>query len=286
MKSQHIEMIPTAEIRIVNPRSRNRMTFRSIVNNIHTVGLKKPITVFERAAEADGTKYDLVCGQGRLEAVMALGSTRVPAIVTDAPLDERYLMSLIENVARKRPTSSELLREVRDLRARGYKNGVIAEKLGMDGDYIDSIVRLIERGEDNLVERVEAGSLPISVAIKIATSRSDEVQRALSDAYDKGELRGAKLRVVQRIITQRTAKTRAITRPESQPSTSTKDLVREYERHTLRQRTLIRRASLVNERLTILCASLKRLLDDPQFVALLQATALNTMPEELASRLV
>jgi ParB family chromosome partitioning protein len=47
MKSaQRIEQIPIKEIRIVNPRSRNRVTFQGIVNNIANVGLKKPITVF------------------------------------------------------------------------------------------------------------------------------------------------------------------------------------------------------------------------------------------------
>jgi ParB family chromosome partitioning protein len=65
--NQTITLIPIAEIRIVNPRSRNRTTFHAIKANIASVGLKKPITVHERARESDGTRYDLICGQGRLE---------------------------------------------------------------------------------------------------------------------------------------------------------------------------------------------------------------------------
>src|SRR5882724_5476372 len=116
MKTQHIDRIPISQIRVVNPRSRNKMTFRVIVNNIQAVGLKKPITVFRRKLAKDGTCYDLVFGQGRLEAVAALGSRDVPAIVTEASRKERYLMSLVENIARKRPRGSELLHEVRRLK--------------------------------------------------------------------------------------------------------------------------------------------------------------------------
>jgi ParB family chromosome partitioning protein len=42
------------------------ITFQGIVSNIGKVGLKKPITVTRRAPDADGTEYDLGCGEGRL----------------------------------------------------------------------------------------------------------------------------------------------------------------------------------------------------------------------------
>src|ERR1051325_275168 len=128
MKTQHIDRIPISQIRVINPRSRNRKTFRGIVTNIDAVGLKKPITVFRRDRDKDGTCYDLVCGQGRLEALAALGETQIPAIMTDASLKKRYLMSLVENVARKRPPLSDLLREVRNLRQRGHTNKATARK--------------------------------------------------------------------------------------------------------------------------------------------------------------
>lgn len=284
MKPQRIERIPIAKIRILNPRSRNRKTFGGIVNNIGAVGLKKPITVFRRAPDRDGTEYDLVCGQGRLEAVAALGDPDIPAIVTEAPLQERYLMSLIENVARKRPPLSELLREVRRLKQAGHKNRAIAEKLGMGHTYVDGIVHLLKCGEDRLVEQVEAGTLPLSIAIKIATSDDTQIQRALSDAYDSGDLRGAKLLTVQRLIAQRTANERQPT-ATLETEMSGRDLVERYERHTQRQRELIARAVEVRERLTLLTAALRSLFADDPFIKLLQAEALDTIPEQLALRL-
>jgi ParB family transcriptional regulator, chromosome partitioning protein len=286
MTPQHIELIPIAQVRIVNPRSRNRHTFHGIISNIRLIGLKKPITVYRRQAEADGTQSDLVCGQGRLEALAASGSTTIPAIVTTASLRERYLMSLVENVARKRPPQSNLLREVRGLKERGYKNTAIAAKLGMGKTYVDGIMRLLRCGEDRLIEQVAAGRVPLSVAIHIATSDNTDIQRALSDAYDNGELRGAKLLAVQRLIAGRTDKLGSDCSILRNAKPTAKDLVREYEVHTRQQRALVARATIVHERLTLLIVSLKRLLADEQFVATARAEGLDTVPELLATRLV
>src|SRR5271165_3449744 len=95
-----IQRIPMTQIRLLNPRARSKARFSEIVNNIAAVGLKKPITVAPREEEP-GT-YDLICGQGRLEAYQSLGQTEVPALVRDVPKHDRYIMSLIENVGRCR----------------------------------------------------------------------------------------------------------------------------------------------------------------------------------------
>jgi ParB family chromosome partitioning protein len=282
MPTRRIERIPISEIRIVNPRSRSQKTFRGIITNIESVGLKKPITAFRREAAQDGTRYDLVCGQGRLEALAALGATEVPALLIDASLKDRYLMGLVENVARKRPRLTDLLREVRRLKEAGHRNSEIAQRLGMGHSYVDGIVHLLKCGEDRLVEQVEAGTVPLSVAVKIATSDGANVQRALSDAYDTGELRGHKLYLVQRIIAQRAEKGRdSIPAPQM----ATKDLAKEYERHTLKQRELVVRARVVWERIALLTAAVKSLLADEEFAALLTRQGLGAMPMPLATRL-
>ena len=79
-----VQMIPVNDIHILNPRSRNKTVFQSIVSNINSLGLKKPITVARRPEAGDGKPYDLVCGQGRLEAFIALGQVEIPAIVKEA----------------------------------------------------------------------------------------------------------------------------------------------------------------------------------------------------------
>jgi ParB family transcriptional regulator, chromosome partitioning protein len=281
MISSKIVLIPIAEIRIVNPRSRNRVTFRLVRANIGSVGLKKPITVHQRAIEDDGTRYDLVCGQGRLESVRDLGDTMIPAIINDAPEDERYLMSLIENLARRSPSATDLLREVKRLNAQHFKPATIAEKLGLDQSYIYGIINLLRHGEDDLIKRVEEGRLPIDTAVRIATGGDADIQRALTEAYENGTLRGAKLRAVQQLVIQRKATQSA--QAEKRPVTGT-DLMRAYEHHTQQQRALVRRSALITQRLAILTSSLRRLLADEHFVTLLRAEDLRSMPDFLATR--
>ena len=75
LPAQRVEMIPIDQITVVNPRVRNKKGFKEIVDNIAQIGLKKPITV-SRRAEAGGPFYDLVCGQGRLEAYKVLGDRK------------------------------------------------------------------------------------------------------------------------------------------------------------------------------------------------------------------
>ena len=283
MKKQAIERIPVSQIRVVNPRSRNKIAFKTIVNNIGAVGLKKPITVFRRKPNKDGTCYDVVCGQGRLEAVVALGGQDIPVVISDATLKERCLMSLVENVARRRPRGSELLGEVRRLKTANCSNAVIARRLGLGRTYIDGIVRLVDCGETRLVEQVEAGTIPLSIAVRIATSGNGEVQRALNEAYQSGELRGAKLRAVERLLATRTA-LQASARA-TQAKLSGPELLQEYEAFTENQRALVKRAAIVHERLAILATSMKQLMADKVFVGLMVGQGLNTMPEQLMSRI-
>jgi ParB family chromosome partitioning protein len=286
MIEKRIESIPIAQIRVVNPRSRNKIKFKIIVSNIGAVGLKRPITVARRALEADGTQYDLVCGQGRMEAMAGLGETTVPALVVDVPREEQLLMSLVENIARRQPSNRDLIREVRELTQRKYKPEDIARKLGLDRTYLYGIVHLLEHSQESLVAAVEAGRLPISVAVNIASGNDHEVQRALAEAYEKGELRGNKLKAAKRIIADRIAKQRQAGKAGQVQRKLTGDaLVREYQRQIRDQKSLVKKAGATKDRLLLLVSALRQLLVDEHFVTLLRAEQLTDMPEQLAVRL-
>ena len=174
--AQRVEMIPIDRITIVNPRLRSKKIFKGIVENIAEIGLKRPITVTSRQG-ADGPLYDLVCGQGRLEAYVALGQTEIPAIVVEGTKEDLLLMSLAENLARRQHTTVELVREIRQLKERGYKDREIAVKTDLDVTYVRGILQLLAKGEDRLLYAVEKGHLPISIAITIATTDDKSVQQ-------------------------------------------------------------------------------------------------------------
>ncbi|HEY6349026.1 MAG TPA: ParB N-terminal domain-containing protein [Candidatus Angelobacter sp.] len=286
MIEKQIESIPIAEIRVVNPRSRDKLRFHIIVANIEAVGLKRPITVAKRALEPDGTQYDLVCGQGRMEALAALGETTVPAIVADAPREEQLLMSLVENIARRPPSNTDLIREVRDLIKRKCKPEDIARKLGLDKPYISGVVHLIEHGEDALVAAAEAGKLPITVAVHIASGNDQEINRALGEAYEKGDLRGNRLRVAKRIIARRIAKQREAGKTGHARRKLTGDaIVREYQHQLREQKGLVAKAATVKDRLLLLESALRKLMADEHFLNLLRAEQLTDLPDLLSARL-
>ena len=119
LPAQRVEMIPIDRITVVNPRVRNKRNFKEIVDNIAKIGLKKPITVTRRA-EAGGPFYDLVCGQGRLEAYIELGQSEVPALVVSADPEDSLIASLVENCARRQHRAIDLLQDIRGMEERGY----------------------------------------------------------------------------------------------------------------------------------------------------------------------
>jgi ParB family chromosome partitioning protein len=54
---KQVTLIPTDRIRILNPRVRNRRNFEEMVENIAKIGLKRPITVAQRAGTDTATDW-------------------------------------------------------------------------------------------------------------------------------------------------------------------------------------------------------------------------------------
>ena len=115
-----ISLIPVDRIRVVNPRSRDKKKFERVVESIAAVGLKKPITVMRGKPGDDGAEtYDLVCGQGRLEAFIALGQKEIPALVRGMSRTDGLLASLIENIARRRVRTLDQVRLIHWMKEQG-----------------------------------------------------------------------------------------------------------------------------------------------------------------------
>ncbi len=287
MSEQPIERIRIAEIQIANPRPRNHARWQMIVANIREVGLKKPVTLARRTTpSSDGKVFDLICGQGRVEAFIALGESHIPAIIIEARREDQFLMSLVENIARRPPSNRDILREVRSLRERAYSIGDIAKKLGMDRPYISGIVHLVEHEETALIAAVEGGKLPISVAVEIAHGKDREISDALAEAYESGQLRGNKLAAARRLIAKRIEKREKEGKAaEVQRKVTSNMLVRVYQQRVREQQTLIAKAELTKERLLLITSMLRQLFKDDNFTTLLRAEGIIDMPKQLMARL-
>src|SRR5580704_471053 len=173
-----VEMIPIERITVINPRVRNKKIFKEIVANIAEIGLKTPITVARRD-HLDGPRYDVVCGQGRLEAYQMLGQSEIPALVVEADTEDCLMMSLIENLARRHHRPIDLLHDIERLKRVGYSNSAIARKIGLTVEYIKDVTRLLEMSEHRLLRAVESGQIPVSIAVEIAGADDAGVQIVL-----------------------------------------------------------------------------------------------------------
>lgn len=282
-----VQMIPIDKIRVLNPRTRNKIVFGDIIKNISRVGLKKPITVSPREGTNGDRSYDLVCGQGRLEALVALGAKEIPAIVTAASKEDRMLMSLVENIARRHSNTVDLIREVRSQKERGVSADEIGRKLDLESSYVHGILHLLEHGEERLVQEVEKGRIALTVAIRIANSKDEEIQRILCEAYEDNTLRGEKLWTVRRMLEQRETHGKGvflggIRKSKGRPTKEA--LVRAYRQETQRQKLLVKKAQLTESRLLVITSALKQLLQDEHFVTLLRAEGLADIPKYLGER--
>jgi ParB family transcriptional regulator, chromosome partitioning protein len=285
-QAEAVEMVSIDRITVINPRVRNKKIFKQITSNIAELGLKRPITVTRRE-DTDGPRYDLICGQGRLEAYQVLGQREIPALVVEADTEDCLVMSLVENLARRQHRAIDLLHDIEGLKRRGYSDAAIARKTDLTTEYVKGVIRLLEKSEHRLLRAVEAGQIPVSIAVDIAAADDEDVQIILQQAYEKKLLRGHKLIAARRLIEQRRRRGKGIqlNGKRRERALSSNALVRAYREDVDRKRLLIKKAGTTRDRLIFVTEAVRKLLVDENFVTLLRAEGLDTLPRNLAERM-
>jgi ParB family chromosome partitioning protein len=279
MEHGAVALIPIEDIHILNPRVRNQIIAEEIRQNIRSIGLKRPITVAPRKDAKNGKKYDLVCGQGRIEAFISAGVTEIPAIVREVSEVDAHLMSLVENIARRNSSALELLQSIKYLKSQGYADDAIAVKTNLGKDYIRGIIRLLEEGEEYLVNAVEKGRIPLYQALNIAAEDDTAVQTALTEAYESGALTGKKLVVLQKIISRRKHYGKGLSAPPRENTkVSAEDLIAAYENGAKEKKRLLAQSNYIKDVLDYTAMALRQLLNDIHFTNQLKAVGMNEIP--------
>lgn len=286
--SSELQMIPIDQIEVLNPRDRNNRIFDDIVGNIKSIGLKKPITVTLRKDANGNEKFLLICGEGRLKAFKSLGETTIPAMVVHVSDEDAFIMSLAENIARRQGRTLELLAGIEQLKEMGYDKKAIAQKTGLSADYVYGILQLLKNGEERLLIAVESGRIPLNAALAIAGAGSSdkEVQTALQEAYESGQLRGNHLLQARKVIEKRRSLGRSIARgaPRKVADVTSSSLIRTYQHEVGRQKLMVKKAEFAQQRLLFVVEALRQLLFDENFTNLLRAEGLATLPKYIAER--
>ncbi|HDR1419462.1 plasmid partitioning protein RepB C-terminal domain-containing protein [Pasteurella multocida] len=288
MQNDTIQILPIDKIQVLNPRTRNQKVFADLVENIATIGLKRPITVTPSGDNAE--YYDLLCGQGRLEACQVLGELFIPCRVVSANSEESYLISLVENIARRKHSYMELLSGIKILNDRGYKPVDIARKIGFSKSHVNSILHLINAGEERLINAVEQGVLPITIAISISRSDDQEVQRQLTELYTNGTLKSTDIAKIRNLIHRRNLAGKKANTGISGGIRSSiynpKTVVNIYKEETERQKVMIKQADYDEKQLSIILSCLNKLFADKYFQLVLKSEHLDDMPKDLSQRML
>jgi ParB family transcriptional regulator, chromosome partitioning protein len=218
-----------------------------------------------------------------------LGHIEIPALVINDDEQGCMVRSLVENVARRNHSATELLRELDFLKKAGNSDAQVAEKVGLSVAYLHDLLFLLERGEERLLTAVEVGTIPIGLAIQIAKASDVDVQRALADAYTEGALNGRQIAVVRRLIQRRIVAGGALSKagvntPESKVLTPER-LRRMYVKAGDKQRVLVKKAEVVHARLLFIVEALRDLLSNPEFADLLKREGFSTLPRALEKKI-
>ena len=284
--SSEVVMLEIDDIAIANPRARNERAHKAIVRSIEQVGLKRPITVRQTPGGATGHPFALVCGQGRMEACRLLGHRQIAAFVIEVDESTAHIMSIVENVARRTPRAAETLEHVRVLRERGYSDSQVAEKLGCSPSWVNNVTTLLQKGEKRLLAAAEAGHIPLHLAVGIARASDAETQQLLQDAYENGDLRGKQVFRIRQILEYRSRSGKqsksGFVKSGPRKSMTREELAKLYKRDVAAHQRIQMKSEYVQQSLLVARQVFKELYADEEFVALLQAQKLTTVPRPLA----
>jgi ParB family chromosome partitioning protein len=274
MSKRRYEEVPIDQVKVINSRNREKEQFTMNVESIESVGLMKPIRVNDRFIEATGF-YELICGEGRLLAHQQLGKKHVMAEVVTCTRKEALLQSLIENIARTKPGSMDFARELKRLHDEGLEYKQIARIACKTEEYIRSYIRLVEQGEERLIQGVESGIFPIKFAIQVASTEDSQIQGVLMDAFAEGLVTTMNFAQARRIIAAR-AKT-------SKRSAASRDYTVGQLQHDIAETTrvktsFVREAKSKENRFMTLLTGMNTLFNDATLVELLVKQKLDKRP--------
>lgn len=250
----------------------------------YTDGGKSGLNIAGRAALQQMLK-DVQSHQAEYKAILVLDVTRWGRF-QDADEEEPLIMSLVENIARRNYSPTELLQGIKQLKDKGYSSAEIARKTGFTAEYINQISKLLFRGEERLINAVYTDRIPLNVAIDISDADDKDVQNVLREAYEAGQIRGNKLAFVKDLIERRIKKGKSIYKKKcSAKQLTAQDVQALYEQEIKRTKLIIAKNDRVENSLIFVTQSIKSLLGNENFYNLLKAEELEKLPKYLAERL-
>jgi len=221
-----------------------------------------------------------VCGEGRYLAHKELGKTEIAAEVIDCDRKTALLYSLVENIARVPPGTMWFAQEMKRMYDAGFNYTEIGKIVGKNITYVSDFIRLVEQGENRLIEGVEQGLFSLSFAMQVAQSDDSTIQNVLMDAFDDGMVNCNSVRRVRKLLELRINRGKDFRkRNEKSDGYTLKDLTREITKSTKEKEDFVRETQQKENRLLSLLIGMSSLMEDPSGMKLLAGFDLETPPK-------
>ena len=173
-----------------------------LTRSISANGIIQPLVV--RPGASGG--YELVAGERRLRAALALGLETVPAVVREVPDDRMLELALVENIQRADLNPIEKAEAFRDLLSRlRLTQEQAAERVGIDRATLANHLRLLDLPVD-IQKLVRGGALSMSHARTIAGVMDPGIQL---DLAKKVVRQGWSVRQLERTVAGLSARPRS-----------------------------------------------------------------------------
>jgi len=276
-----IEDIPISKIKIINPRERDPSKFEENVKSIRDVGLKRPVVLNTRYLEKTGM-YELVCGQGRIEAFQQLGKETIPSLLVNVERSSALIMSIAENTTRNSPPPIWFANVVKGLHDSGVSLSEIAQILGRSKESVRTYLVLASEGEEILLDAVERGRISADTAYHIAKNPDSDLQKLLLEGVEEGLISKVDIPIVKRMIDNRRRFGKKFTRGISknrQPSYTIEQLRKEIRQTLVKQEEFIQKSRKTEYRLMLLSEEFQRLQTDSDWQHLVISEGIIDFPK-------
>jgi ParB family chromosome partitioning protein len=192
-----IALIPVDEVKFFVRRARATGPYSRLKESIKEMGLKIPISVrnistlprVERRRQdgSGGTyKYELICGQGRLQAFRDLGLKDIPAVIHDISEVEIVGRFLAENVMRKKLSWVEKAQLIKFEFDSGVSAEEIAKRYFITRNHVLKYLRILKGASQEVIEQAKNNDLSINDAEVLTALPPEEQNIVVEVLRDEG----------------------------------------------------------------------------------------------------
>jgi len=190
-----VEQIPTDIIKFFVRRWRRESAYGRLKQSIREVGLKVPIGVRSISGRPHATRrrrrtgghyqYELVYGQGRLQAFRELGIKAIPAVVIDVKKEEIVGRFLAENVMRRKTSWREKAELIRyDYETNDLDIDEIAKRYCITKPHAAKYLKILTGASDKTLARASENNFSLAETEKL-TTLSQEGQEIVIGVMDE-----------------------------------------------------------------------------------------------------